>query len=71
MLLHLAEQVAKQRKALEVELRSEQMRRNDREMSDDQWAVSDCMLIADCCCNDREMSDDQWAVSDCMLIADC
>ena len=37
-LLTLAEQVAKQRKALEVELRSEQMRRNDRDLAEEQWA---------------------------------
>ena len=37
-LLHLTEQMAKQRKALEVELRTEQLRRSEREMSDEQWA---------------------------------
>jgi len=37
-LLSLAEQVARQRKALEVELKSEQMRRQDRQLGEDQWA---------------------------------
>ena len=32
-------QVAKQRKALVVELRTEQARRSEREISDDQWAA--------------------------------
>ena len=37
-LLSLAEQVARQRKALEVELKSEQMRRQDRQLGEEQWA---------------------------------
>ena len=32
-------QVAKQRKALVVELRTEQARRSEREISDEQWAA--------------------------------
>ena len=36
---HNCMQVAKQRKALVVELRTEQARRSEREISDDQWAA--------------------------------